>query len=325
MKCRLLGLWFILAITASFQFAFGDGYNQTVILPGWTVETSERELPHRKPTKYPLWNLMDGNPKTTWVYGAQDYPKPIVKSDSLIPGYYYVAFRPDQPAMLDELRIMIGYNKSRDLYYRNSRPIEIAIFDEFPYTWGEPPSKFRVKPVRRLHLSDQPGDKSIKLPKKRYSALYVVFTTIAKGAIDDLCVSEITPRMGGVRAIPTPSSFLYTPGTGDDCGCGASLTLTTRFGKKLAVANNEDPRYSFSPNGRFLAGFKANSNSTNIWVYDLNSGRRLWTRTLSKGRRAYDLVWTKSGLTIPYGKYGPATLNSQSWIPLGKFVWVSKP
>lgn len=299
-----------------------DGYGQSVFIPGWHIETSESEVAHGRKNSYPAWNLIDGDAKTTWVYSAKDYRKPAKMNTGGDPTYF-VSFTPDKPVMLDELRLMTGYNKSDRLYYMNRRPIEIAVYDGYPYDWKNNKSSLRPDPVRRLTLSDKPGEKSIRLPKRQYESLYVVFTKIKEGQVDDLCVSEITPRIGGMNALPDLNSFLYSPGTGEGCGCGASFSLHTPDGPSRLVANYEYPRFGFSPDGRYAAGLQSRDDDiTSVWVVNVKTGQKVWNRTLPRDSQPEEFVWARNGLKIPYHRAYTATRNDNRIT--GNLVWKAK-
>jgi hypothetical protein len=110
---------------------------------------------------------------------------------------------------------MNGYNKSEALFFKNSRVTEIKIFDSYPYDYPAS-GKVQRTPLRTVALSDKPGMKSVRVPKKRYRELYVLFSGITKGHIDDLCVSEMMPRAGGHDLITYRGVMLF--GYGSDCG-----------------------------------------------------------------------------------------------------------
>lgn len=299
-----------------------DGYGQSVFMPGWRIETSESEVAHGSKNSYPAWNLIDGDAKTTWVYSAKDYRKPA-KMNKVGDETYFISFRPDNPVMLDELKLMTGYNKSESLYYKNSRPIEIAIYDGYPYDWKNNKSFLRSDPVRRLTLTDKPGDKSIRLPKRRYESLYVVITKIKPGVVDDLCVSEIAPRIGGINALPSLDSFMYSPGTGDSCGCGAAFVLHTPAGRSRLIANYEYPRFEFSPDRKYVAGLHSREDeTTSAWVVNVKTGQRVWNRTLPKHTQSKEFLWTKTGLKIPYRQYFEQIQSDGRTV--GSLVWKTK-
>jgi hypothetical protein len=132
-------------------------------------------------------------------------------------------------------------------------------------------------------------------------------------------VSEIMPRAGGKNAIPTLHSFIYTRGS--DCGCCAVFELRKTTGPALAVANYEYPKFEFSPDGRFIAGFRYGKVASWVWIADLKTGRKLWQKALPpKAQFDSSVRWSGAQLSIPYGRHKP----SGDWISMGKLVWKAK-
>ncbi len=195
---------------------WADRINTRVETPDWSVESSECIWAGARHTSYPLWHLMDGRPETAWAFSGLAYPKltPEAKSAG-VTEEFWIRFVPARPTAIDELRIMNGYNKSDAHFFRNSRVTEIKIFDSYPYEYSASGDVLRT-PVRTVALSDKPGMKSVRVPKKRYTELYVLFSGITKGQIDDLCVSEMMPRSGGRDLITYRGVMLF--GYGSDCG-----------------------------------------------------------------------------------------------------------
>lgn len=274
-------------LALGFGFAQADLVDTFVKVPGWTISTSEN-LYTKGPSSYPIQNMLDGDPATAWVYRGRDYPKPVTYNGQRFDGSYYIGFERELPWLhgeddeffVDELRIMNGYNKSPQHFLQNSRAVEIELFDGRP--WGQ------EKPLRTVKLSDEMGMKSVRVPARKYHALYVRVSGIARGPIDDLCISEIQIRAAGKPLIKLGPTFAES--LGSECGCGTVVTLRTRSGKHVGKTNVESGEPGFDPTGRTYAGIDRNV----LWTADARTGRIL-SRRAAKPRTYWSAEWTKHG------------------------------
>ena len=211
MKAPIAAVALVMATLCS-----ADRLSTRVEMPGWSIESSECIWAGARHSGYPIWHLIDGKPETTWAFSGLAYPKlsSKLKHDGL-EEEFWIRFAPSRETEIDELRLMNGYNKSEALFFKNSRVTEIKIFDSYPYDYPAT-GKVQRTPLRTVALSDKPGMKSVRVPKKRYRELYVLFSGITKGRIDDLCISEMMPRAGGHDLITYRGVMLF--GYGSDCG-----------------------------------------------------------------------------------------------------------
>lgn len=193
--------------------AFADGWSQTVVTSSnLRIESSERMGPDGlipKRYAYPLHQMLDRNPRTTWVLKDPGYPKPRRIRDWDYLAQYFIEIQKDKGVFTDELRLRLGYHKSERLYRLNSRPLGIEVYDEYPFMDKRP------KPIRKVKFRDRMEEKAVWLPGRKYQQLYIVFTDIKRGAVDDLCISEMELRDSGRRLI-RQDPYLYS--TGSDCG-----------------------------------------------------------------------------------------------------------
>lgn len=300
------------------SLAHADGWGHLAQTQEWIIESSEQlNEGTRGDGRYPVWQLVDNNPRTAWVYRAKDYPlgqqsrKPSGES-------LWIKFEPASARWIDEIRIRPGYQKSKELWSLNSRPVQIQIFDRHPREWDEFGSEVTVKPMRTVDLRDAMDEKSIWIPRRKYNVLYVAFSCVKRGAVDDLCVSELAPRSGGRDIVSLPAAFLHSDGS--DCGCGGSYWLTTRSGRPIAEADYEYPRIEFSPNRDLVAGVKHDKRGVLIWVGDLLAGSVVWSRRIPKSEQVGEVKWTgRRRLAVTYGHYGRLEKDSMPWIQKGAF------
>lgn len=267
--------------------ASADGISTSIQIGKWTIESSECLWAGQRHTSYPIWKMFDGRPDTAWVFSGVGYPKLSPKDEGNgVEKGIRLKLVPSHPVVIDELRLMNGYNKSEDLYYKNSRVAEISIFDRYPSLYTEKGWVPR-KPLRKVRLSDAMGMKSIALPKRAYGELWIVVTGIEKGPVDDLCISELMPRAGGRDLIPRGQAIQYW--VGSDCGCSNTGAVFSPTGRKV-VAFDHSERFidSRSPDGRTLGVLESGDR---LVVIDAKSSRVLAVKRLKPGANVEQMVW----------------------------------
>lgn len=110
--------------------ASAGGISTSIQIGKWTIESSECLWAGQRHTSYPIWKMFDGRPDTAWVFSGVGYPKLSPKDEGNgVEKGIRLKLVPSHPVVIDELRLMNGYNKSEDLYYKNSRVAEISIFE----------------------------------------------------------------------------------------------------------------------------------------------------------------------------------------------------
>ena len=307
----------VLAVCASAS-VLADHVNTAISFSGWTIESSEDLYAGSRHTSYPLQNLIDRKPETAWVYSGKDYPEPISGQGVDMNGDYYFVISPETATWMDELRIMNGYNKSQEAFQKNSRAIEIQIFDnESPYEWKDDPKVgYRIwhKPLRTVKLSDTLGEKSIWLPKKKYAHLTIRITGIKRGADDDLCLSELQLRAGGKDLIPFSKVFETT--AGDECGCGGAARLVRYDGQVIGKVESEDwPGFNLTK--KLYTGIDQKS----VWVADAIEGKKIRSVKIPDGWYG-EAEWKGSKeLKVVLSKN--KTIKGQpTWIPMKTLHWM---
>lgn len=158
----------------------------------WSITSSEvegeedatsRRFPHFK-----LAHLMDNNAATPWVFRGQG------RKDAFNVTWgnrHALQFDHNGAVFIDEIRIMNGYNKRPDLFWRNDRVIEIGVALDF-------------KKVKRARLSDKMGWHSVSVPRRKVSSVHIEMIGIRKGsgADNDICLSEVAFYNRGRRITP---------------------------------------------------------------------------------------------------------------------------
>jgi hypothetical protein len=214
----------------------GEGLPTTIHWSGWLVWSTESLYLGRKHSLFPMTYPFDGNPATTWVFSGTG--KHAEYEDK---GYALDIERdPDKKAvMMDSIWIMNGYNKSRELFLRNNRIVQLKLY-------------VNEKFLKTVRLSDSMGWHRISIPRQRVRDIKLQFTKFARGRDNDVCMSEIALYDKGRKIdLKMPKAVEFSEG---DCPDAADnlFSLIDRSGTSLAeydiMANP-----TWSPNGRYFA------------------------------------------------------------------------
>ena len=135
MKKSLLALAFV--CSTSSVWACGDCDTQ-IQWKDWKISSDEMRFLGVKTNDFPLYHLVDGNPNTPWVWSGI----PFYKRHSRQEGKW-LYFVPKRPVVVDEVRILSGYNKSEALWKRNNRVkrLEVSTLEGTPTNSGQRWSK----------------------------------------------------------------------------------------------------------------------------------------------------------------------------------------
>ena len=247
-----------------------DGHGAEITWPGWTIESGEEGEPERRiHTSFPLTYLVDDDPATAWVF-----------SDKLEPDwnptdYHYITIRFERPRRVDELRIMNGYNKSEELFWRNDRVTELRVKTG---EWHKDTQQYNEPIIRTVALTDRMGWHSIRLPRREYDRLTIVFTKLVRGRDDDLCISGIELRDGGEKLPWHLPQYVLFQSAGCNCG-GDYWSIMSRTGK-LRGAFGDGAQ---SPSGRYVAGvIWKREDRMELQVGDLQTGETIYRWKLPK-------------------------------------------
>lgn len=272
-------IWFVLLFTVAIpaqadfyrsetEVGNHDGYRATKIWwKNWSVSSSEGLWKSRSHRQFPLSHLFDGDAATTWADSS-------ARKTSEIDGPWRTRFglriNPENSARIDELWIMNGYNKNRDLFKRNDRIIEMQIWI----------NDTKVKTVR---LSDRMGWHKIKLPPNNFRNVGLLFTGIRKGdgPDNDVCVSELALRYKCRKIeMKMPQSIFFEDGnySGDaplDCALIASrggkvITQGVRPGFGLHEEKWNPKSNLVASAWRTFDKAKSGREKTLLWAADAN-------------------------------------------------------
>jgi len=266
---------------------------------GWTVLSSEALWRGRKHREYPLTYLFDGDPKTAWVFSG-------TRPDADGEGRFTLTLNPEAGVLIDELRIMNGYNKSRELFYRNSRVTEIKI------------RRFRrteIDEPKAVSLPDELGWHSIPLGPARVTNLDLNFTRVQKGPVDDLCISELALYYQG-RKVDMGMPAVVIQSEGGEAESDTSY-LMARDGRR--IIGDEAGLFKcggavWSPDGRRVSSLVRDKGSASLWIADAQTGRLVLRQPVPRLTQddEYELKWRGNGevlLTVTY--LGPREATKQ--------------
>ena len=249
---------------------YNDGYRSTTVWwKNWVIRSSE-ELYERKSAKvdFPLTNLFDNDPRTTWADGN---PRRTLRSQSPWRTRFALNVQAQNSARIDELWIMNGDNRSRDLFKRNDRIAEMQIWI----------NDIKVKTVR---IFDHMGWHKIKLPPNNFHSVGLLFTGIRKGAGPDnnVCVSELALRYEGRKIdMKLPQLVFFEDGNESGDAPRDCALIASRGGEVVthgtAYSYNDHPE-AWSPRGKFVSGIwqiknksRSSADSKNLfWIADVN-------------------------------------------------------
>ncbi len=192
LEMACVGVLLVTAV-APIAWACDDEEEVTTAQVGrWQISSSEvvgeedatsRRFPHFK-----LAHLMDNDDATPWVFRGAG------KKNTFAPTWgkrHALQFDRDTPVEIDEVRLMNGYNKRRDLFWRNDRIVEIGIAAD-------------GKKIKTAVLSDKMGWHSVSIPRGKMSSVVIEMISVRKGRgkDNDLCISELAFYNRGKRIKP---------------------------------------------------------------------------------------------------------------------------
>lgn len=267
--------------------ALGEGTGTFIAWPEWRIYSTEDTYMGRRHTSFPLTYLVDGDPDTAWVFsGLTDRPDGQ-------PARYAIALTRDwnkKGAAADSIRIMNGYNKSRELFERNNRITELKL-------------EVNGKLLKTVRLSDEMGWHTISIPRQVVRSVRMEFTGFVKGRDDDVCVSEIELLDRGRKIdLKMPKAVVYTEGS--ECGCGQEFCVIDRDGKRLATDDSEG-RPHWSPDGTRVAGLYCIGETWRLWVVDMTKPAVVYDKR-SPDQQAFEAVWADNH-TVRLSPYPEAT------------------
>jgi hypothetical protein len=169
---------------------YSDLQGPKIIFPNLTITTSERS---HEQSSYPLYQIIDDNPKTTWVFTTDAYDEGRNRSIQL-----EIQFHDD--TNIKTIRMINGYSKSEDLYTKNNRITEVVITDDRN-------NRYEYDLEQTLSFQD------ITMPEP---VGYIKLTAkkIVRGSrYDDTCISEIVLLdLSGEDILAGKEHFVFSSG-----------------------------------------------------------------------------------------------------------------
>lgn len=263
---------------------FSDHANTDIHWPGWRVESSEELYLGRIHASYPLTFLFDGKPETAWVFSgkAKGTERKVV-----------LTIAAEKPFTLDRIRVMNGYNKSREVFLRNDRVTGLSLDLRNPEEGCRGgPSVYAAK----VQLTDRMGWHEISFPRRTAREIEITVTDLIRGADDDVCLSEIE-IYDGDRKVDTAMPEVVLFSEGDECGCGYFSRVMRRDGRILGGDKLEEDGIgpTYDPLNRHAAFTLWASERASLCVVDMTTGRVLLRRKLASWR-VDGIAWVKPGM-----------------------------
>ena len=112
----IMSVLFILTIV---DYGYSDPQGPRILFPNLTITTSERS---NMRSGYPLFQMIDKDPKTTWVFNSD----PLAGDTNELVQFEIQCL---DDRKIKTIRILNGYSKSEDLYTKNNRITEVTIED----------------------------------------------------------------------------------------------------------------------------------------------------------------------------------------------------
>lgn len=220
---------------------------------GWRIASSENLYAGYRYTRYPLTHLVDGDPRTAWVFSGTG------KCQDGWQSRYALALAPEEPVVIDGLALMNGYNKSRELFLRNNRVAQIRL-------------SVNGRILKTAALPDKMGWHKVPLPRQAVRFLQIELTRFYRGRDNDLCLSELVLlNRNQPIDLHLPQAVLFSKGRA--CGGGSKGVLISRHGAMIARADGEaDRTAAWRPQGRYVAGLERGGRS-HLWVADVITGQ----------------------------------------------------
>ena len=226
--------WIVIFFIVTTVAAWADGCPVGVRWPGWYLCTTEEMIGKR----YPITNMVDGDPATAWVYYKywKDLPAGTTPSTGIDHRYghgtdvhitlFTSTFDHTSTFVVDGIGLINGYAKSSSTYWRNNRITKIHVYASGEHdNWG---GNFPLNETRAVQ--------HINLPHQRYNNIDIRIDGVSTGMDDDLCISELVLYNHGK---PVPWQLTRTVLANDmiECCGNPTASLYTHAGGKLTPAD----------------------------------------------------------------------------------------
>jgi hypothetical protein len=253
--------------------------------PGWEILSCEDAyvnpaLPDGT-RRYPLSNLVDGDPRTVWVFEGIKWDGKE-RSDGYRPWKVNHPFRgglhqwvavqclAEEPPFVDAVGIINGYAKDAATYQRNNRISRLRL--QVARTWFSEPTWSKT-----VQLSHTLQTQVIAIPRQRAGFVSFLVEGVEQGKDNGLCISEVQLFYRGRPLVERPTPYVvYSPG--DECGCGLTYFLVDRAGAPVLAGSPARPvrgnTYRFPAAGKQVV-FVQEYENAQVIVADLESGKQV--------------------------------------------------
>jgi len=275
--------------------AFADYVPTHIEWPGWRMASSENLYAGRRYSRFPLTYLVDGDPRTAWVFSGTG------RCRDGWPSRYALALVPEEPVVIDSLALMNGYQRSRALFLRNNRVAQMRL-------------SVNGKVLKTVALPDTMGWHRVSLPRQAVRVLQIEFLDFYRGRDNDLGLSELALlNRGRPLDMSLPQAVLFRQGRAE--GGGAVGVLLSRQGEVLA--QDESGRAAWRPQGRYLAGVEGIGGRSQLWIADVTTGQVISRQTLPSAK-VTGLRWRDRRTVEVASQAGSQVLRWDCRLPTGE-------
>lgn len=261
----------------------------------WKIETSENLYSGRKYNSYPLFNLVDGDPKTAWVFSGTGKCWDTIKKQVRLkeePSFLLI-LSSKSPIQADELWIRTGFDKSDALWKRNNRVKRMEVTAYLQH--GKSPTTWK----KNVSLTDTRGWHKIALPQGEIQSLTLNLEEFYRGTDNDIALSELALYRNGKKLDwQLPATVLVDDGSQDD-GCGLDPNkpnikpqlqglVSVQSKKSVLLLDYSELERVWSESGRYVAGVSydetAKGEKSRIWLFDAQHQKLLWRKPAINAR-----------------------------------------
>ncbi|RYX83674.1 hypothetical protein EON83_13800 [bacterium] len=279
-------------------WACGSGPT-SVTWKDWSVKSNEMRWLGVSHNGMPLHHIVDGDPKTAWVWSGLGGP--VAKFRRAPKNLLFVR---ETPFEVDEVRILSGYNKSAALWKRNNRieSLRITRNGDVGSTWRQAATS-----VKTVSLSDSRGWHHVSLPRQKVTSIGMDILSEYRGRDNDLCVSEVEFYNKGrkvnfqlPRVVASLDGFEDIANLEDYEASKKQPQRKPNFpdglidrisGRVLNSLQSEQP-FTFSPDGKFVLALNDELEThTTAQVFDVMSARQKWQRKFRYAPNYPEISW----------------------------------
>ncbi|BCM93206.1 hypothetical protein IAD21_05094 [Abditibacteriota bacterium] len=292
----------VLVMLFTVKMALGCGTGPTSVnWQDWSIKSNEMRWLGVSHNGMPLYNLVDGDSKTAWVWSGLGG-----RVEKYRRGPKNLIFIREKPFWVDEVRILSGYAKNAALWKRNNRikTLSISRNGDEGATWGR-----EATPIKTVSLRDARGWHRILLPRREVLSVGLNILDEYKGRDNDLCVSEIEFYNRGRKIdFHMPRVVISLDGAEDSVSNEDFDAIQKQPRNKIHFPDGVVDRRSgqvissvdsellpdFSPDGAFAYVLDDNApfdGYTTAQVFDVINAHRMWRRTFRYFPNYPEISW----------------------------------